>query len=1420
MSHRSFFCVISACFAACALVNSAPAIAGEYYNGSDPDPYFHSGATDPTEQGWLIDQNVIDLKEATQSIASDPQYSDISAWQISADRRLNYYREDTPEPGDPWTLITRFRVVDNNESLSFNVQAGVDYPYGGGSDAPDSQRYIFRAGTDSNGKTLLEFPSSGASVSHTVAAGPDGNTDYVTVALVHAGGANNRTMDVFVNEEKIASDVPAVTESLSNRVTFGDRQTSGALVTSRWTEVLFNIGPQACRDGIDNDGDGFTDFVDSGDGTPAANSDPDCSDPNDPTEGNNNHTVVSWGDDNNQQVGGTTGGTAILEVASGGAHSVALKANGQLVAWGDNSDGQAMPPPGTEFIAVAAGDSHSLALKDDGSVTGWGDNGFGQAAPPNEQFQSISAGTNHSLGLRDDGTVIQWGLSNDGQWQPPAGLFQSIDAGHDYSLGVRTDGSIACWGDDAMCIDNPSPAGSNYVSVAAGHTHALALRQDGSLVGWGSNTDGEIDLPLGHNYIAIAASEVYSLALTNDGTLAHRGRDALAERPSGDDFVAISAGTNHASALRGVPQFDTPLGVCSDAVSTPNASREYDVSDRESFNAAIACYNAVAGGDITINFIADVLLVGSDPGFPVNNSSSARLFVVGNSANVELENEHRFLTIEAGEVDVRDITVFADLSNNSSNNGAAIYNAGTLVLRESTFHSHETGPAGGAIFNDLGAELTVFDSTFSGNEATEGGAIFNKATVTLANSVLSSNFSGASGGALVNDSGAELTVLNSTFIDNDAGEGGAIVNSGTLFLVNSTLTENTSDQSGSVLLNASGASATLYNSTLYRNPALSGAVINNTGDLTLKNTIVDNAQTQGDSCADFSTGLLNADSHNLVTDSSCGNATQTTSNLIGLGPLRDNGGPTQTHALLPGSVAINAADLATCNGDPVNGLDQRGLSRAANSTCDIGAFESQGPIIEIEQTITAAENQPIAIDLDAELDGSNSADEGMSYVFSTVNGGGADNALFSLDPNTGIVTFNVLPDFERPGGVATDNTYSVQVSASDQYGNSQVANVLITVTDDVADNCSPAEHSRMISDIDTWHLLTLPCDLPTDATLADLFGDQVLLDNEWSAWRYDELAGGYEQLTATDPAPDAGSGFWFISTEPVLLSAPDGSQKAKGIDSDNCIDNPCYRQSIDYQTNWNLLGNPATEKLRYSEMQVSNESTNCTEIMPCNIANPVDSKISSAMFVYNSFAGAYRSVDSSLQQVLKPWDGYWAIFSYDGELAQPWHLFSTEYLSQFVFVTDESFTGNLGGLSGGDDICQQAADNAGLSGSFKAWMSAGDTSPSNSFTQNETPYILLDGRVVADSYSDLTSSPPEFPINITEKLGGEIDDTVWSDTWRTGGAVFGQSCNNWTSTATVYPGAFGITTNHPEYWTHRNFTADCTELKRLYCFEQ
>ena len=83
--------------------------------------------------------------------------------------------------------------------------------------------------------------------------------------------------------------------------------------------------------------------------------------------------------------------------------------NGEIVAWGDNSDDQCeVPSPNEGFIAIAAGGWHSLGLKEDGSIVGWGGNDWGQTTAPsgNSGFIAVAAGEAHSLALTVNGAPI------------------------------------------------------------------------------------------------------------------------------------------------------------------------------------------------------------------------------------------------------------------------------------------------------------------------------------------------------------------------------------------------------------------------------------------------------------------------------------------------------------------------------------------------------------------------------------------------------------------------------------------------------------------------------------------------------------------------------------------------------------------------------------------------------------------------------------------------------------------------------------------------------------------------------------------------------------------------------------------------------------------------------------------------------
>jgi hypothetical protein len=329
--------------------------------------------------------------------------------------------------------------------------------------------------------------------------------------------------------------------------------------------------------------------------------------------------------------------------------------------------------------------------------------------------------------------------------------------------------------------------------------------------------------------------------------------------------------------------------------------------------------------------------------------------------------------------------------NRSHPYGGGVYNGGTLTLTNSTVSSNraymrpgdQANDRGGGIYNysdpwsrcpagtPLPAScpqpglLTLINTTVSDNQVIVvrpdgpdelsgfGGGIYNdQGTVTLTNSTVSGN-SGTRGGGIYNGAyGSALWVTNSTLAGNNAvGVGG--VAGGGIYMHEENHTTGTITVSNSTIAGNSARCSIYCGET---QPIGGGGVyVAYTDDertsqyLTVKNTILANNDSYPDrgNCGGL-TLLTQSLGHNLSDDDSChywfipahGDLNNTPAGLDP-GGLKNNGGPTQTIALLAGSSAVDAIPLSDCtdaSGNPVT-TDQRGMSRPQGAGCDIGAFE-------------------------------------------------------------------------------------------------------------------------------------------------------------------------------------------------------------------------------------------------------------------------------------------------------------------------------------------------------------------------------------------------------------------------------------------------------------------------------------------------
>ena len=170
-----------------------------------------------------------------------------------------------------------------------------------------------------------------------------------------------------------------------------------------------------------------------------------------------------------------------------------------------------------------------------------------------------------------------------------------------------------------------------------------------------------------------------------------------------------------------------------------------------------------------------------------------------------------------------------------------------------------------------------------------------------------------------------------------------------------------------------------------------------------------------------------------------------------------------------------------------------------------------------------------------------------------------------------------------------------------------------------------------------------------------------------------------------------------------------------------------------------------------------------------------------------------------------------------------------------VFLSSEKYTGNLGGLAGADQKCNDLANIEGLGGQWVAWLSTSDISASTRITQTNNNYVLLDGRVIANGWADLTDGSLNSPIILTENMNSHDNGNTWTHT-KPNGETVGRdeepvwvedefitalinACNDWTSEdRDKYRAGRGNISSTTETWTYDNLRS-CNTEERIYCFE-
>lgn len=472
--------------------------------------------------------------------------------------------------------------------------------------------------------------------------------------------------------------------------------------------------------------------------------------------------------------------------------------------------------------------------------------------------------------------------------------------------------------------------------------------------------------------------------------------------------VALAAGQPAQAATFNVSNLgDSGAGSLRQAIEDANAAAG---ADTITFQAGLTGTIALTSGQLEITDSVDVQGPGAAV-ISVNGNDASRVFYLYNSAaNIAVTISG--LTVTGGNADIGAGIVNFDedlvldgvtiTDNHATIDGGGLWADGfnmDLTIRNSTVSGNTAGSDGGGMYiEDTGAPLLIQNTVITGNEAADdGGGIYfydPDNSTTIEGSTISGNTAGDRGGGiyLYDTDGGTHAIRGTTISGNTAAAGGGLFLYGPdnpFVIESSTISGNqaTAGGGGGVYLYSFYGDFSIEHSTVAGNSAsgTGGGLFTRTGPVIVEHTIV--ADNTASDQPDLGTAVDGSFTlgFSLIENPSTANFTDSVGNILNqdpqLGPLANNGGPTQTHLPAATSPAVNAGNAAFV---PPPSTDQRGFDRVVGGRIDIGAVEVNAGTIQLTASVASVGEAAGTITITATRTGG--TDGAVSVTFGTSNG--------------------------------------------------------------------------------------------------------------------------------------------------------------------------------------------------------------------------------------------------------------------------------------------------------------------------------------------------------------------------------------------------------------------------------------------------